>query len=336
MTAIAKAYDGPFISEVIKEVDGSFDDCAVASTLMLAYMATLGEIGIRPDGSPRDVITFREAARKVLGPDKASGGLRLDDMDRMLRELDPEYRLEWYPGQGGDLRLTWDRFVERIRSGEWVAVLNGNPVGIKDHASPLRTVQSNPDYGHAIFIGRGNAEGAIVKDPLQRKRPKYDGDRIPWADLRQFTEARKGGDRQFGEPDAIAVGMSRIGSETEAERAARAKGRALDRCREGLTAQKAQTTLALEERDDALARLKGAREQMFTLDAALATALADLVAATVALAECRAVDDCSAVQAELDAMTAGRDALDAALAEEQDRANAAEDVLLRIRTLVAP
>lgn len=267
MSATAGQYDSPFISEVVKEVDGTYDDCAVASTLMLAYDATLGEIGVKADGTVRDVLAFREAARKVLGPDKASGGLKLSDTAKMLHELDPDFHLDYYPGHGGTLRLTFEEWKAAISSGS-VSVLLGNPSGIKDPSNPLCTVQNNPDYAHAIWVGHGNEVGAIVKDPLKRKLAGYNGQRVAWPALRQFTEASKGGDRLFGSDAAIAVAVALIGSETQAARTERAEATTAKKLRDAVAAQKAQTALHADERDQARRDLATAQARVAELEAA--------------------------------------------------------------------
>ena len=64
-------------------------------------------------------------------------------------------------------------------------VLDGNPIKVKDPASPLRSMQADDDYDHAIFLHTAGPDRAFVMDPLGRG--SYDGSWVPKDDLRQFA-----------------------------------------------------------------------------------------------------------------------------------------------------
>lgn len=257
MTATADRYTGVYVSEILKE-SGSYSDCGASVAIMLAADWTLGEWITRPDGRQRDVLELREVVRKRIGD--TTGGLTLHDMNDIIHELDPEIApLPRYDGQaakpgqstqGANLHLTWEEFRALVSTGS-AAALCGNPSGVKDEGSPLRTKQGSDDYPHVIHVAGGNANGARVKDPLTRRLPTWLGEMVRWDDLRQFTEARHAGVRQFGSPSAIACAVIRIGSETEAARTGRLGARSLAKCRDNLDAARAQTALALDERDQA-------------------------------------------------------------------------------------
>ena len=259
MTATAAKYLPRYYSEIVREAIGSFDDCAICSGLTLYDAATMGEGVTRDDGRLMDTIRLRELRDEAgLAPD---GPLRLNDVAKYLRwvsekvDMAPPFELDHYPGHpGGTLRVTWAEFKDRIQNGH-VGILLGNPIAVKDPASPLRSRQVNDDYGHAVGLMDGRAETATLFDPLTRKGPDWRGEWVPWQDLRQFTEARKGGARLYGTADAIGCALARIGSETEAARAERKAAKRISTLMERVDAQKAQTELHRDERDDALARL---------------------------------------------------------------------------------
>ena len=259
MTATADKYVPRFYSEVVKEV-GSPDDCIICASLELYDAATLGEGVTRDDGTLINTIVLREL-RDEAGL-RANGPLRLDDAARYLAfvsrkvGMEPPFDLDYYPGHGGSLRVTWDGFQSRIRNGH-VAVLLGNPIGVKDATSPLRTAQNNDDYAHAIAVMDGRADDARVFDALRRRQPGYTGQRVKWADLLQFTSAKGWA---FGSPTTIACAIARIGSETQAARADRDRLAAVARLNERVASQKAQTALATEERDAARTEARLATE----------------------------------------------------------------------------
>jgi hypothetical protein len=278
MTATAAAYRAPYVSEILLETDGSLNDCAVSTGIMLLGDWTLGEALTRPDGKPKDVLFLREWSRAQLGPGAQDGGLTLHDMDALMRTIDPDIpQVPRYGGQalkggqvlpsGAMLRLTWPELVALLRDGH-SAALCGNPIGVKDPGSPLRSVQGSDDYPHVVHVTDGNANGAIVKDPLTRKKPGYPGVRVSWDELRQFTEAKKGGDRQFGSPTSVACAVIRVGDETQANRQRRVADRVIERKVRDLTAQKAQTALATDERDQARRELTTAQARILELEQA--------------------------------------------------------------------
>jgi hypothetical protein len=300
MTATPAKYRPRFYSEVIREV-GSPDDCVICASLTLYDAATLGEGVTRNDGRSMDTIALRELRDNAgLKPD---GSLRLNDAAQYLdfvstrAGLTPPFKLDYYPGHpGGTLRVTWDEFRTKVRNG-YVAILLGNPIGVSDPTSPLRTMQNNDDYGHAIAVMDGNANGALVFDALNRKPPTFGGVRVGWDDLRQFTEAKKNGERLYGTPVTVACAMEKVGEQTEAARIERKAAASLERIARQRDAQKAQTALATDERDQA-------RRELAASQKAYQSAMDALAAANTALDECRArPTDC---------------------AEETDRAIAAE------------
>lgn len=261
MTATIAAFRPRYYSEIIRETNG-FDDCAICSGLVLFEMATLREGVTKNDGGLFDTIRLRELRDEAgLRPD---GPLRLNDIAQYLAfvstkaGMDPAFRLDYYPGHpGGTLRLSWDEFRAKV-SGAHVAILLGNPSAVRDPDSPLRSKQGNDDYGHAIAVFDGGPNGATVYDALTRKGENWKGERVRWDDLRQFTEAKKGGDRLYGTPDAIACAVAAIGSETGEARAKRAALVAAAKANDRLKAQRDQTALATEERDQARRELAAA------------------------------------------------------------------------------
>lgn len=273
MTATPAKYVPRFYSEVVKEV-GSPDDCVICASLELYDAATMGEGVTRDDGTSMNTIALRELRDEAgLTPD---GPLRLSDAAKYLRYvstragMSPPFELDYYPGHpGGTLRLTWQQFVDRIRNGS-VAVLLGNPIGVKDPTSPLRTAQNSDDYGHAIAVMDGTATTARVFDALRYKDPTYRGARVKWEDLEQFTSVKKNGERLYGTPAAIACAIAVIGSETAAARQRREADRVIDRKVRDLAAQKAQTKLATDERDQARRERDAAVERIDAIEAELA------------------------------------------------------------------
>lgn len=270
MPATASKYRSPFVSEVLRETDGSIDDCATSSGLMLACDWTLGEFLVRPDGSTWNVLQLREVLRKKLGPDDKVGGLTLHDVSDALRAIDPELPpLPRYGGQalepgqsseGANLRLTFEALQERLRDGH-VAMLCGDPAGVKDPKSPFRTKARNDRYPHVVVIYRGDGKGATLLDPLTSQGPAWKGERVSWEDVRQFTEAKDAkGDREFGSKDEIACALVPIGAETEAARASRKSLATIARLNQKVADQREQTKLATDERDAARTEAKLATE----------------------------------------------------------------------------
>ena len=124
MTANATRYRPPYVSQILRDPDRIYTDCAAESGIMLAACWTLGEWTRRPDGSMRSLLELSEVLRKRIG-DRV-GGLTLHDVNDLLHELDPDLPdLPRYPGQdaktgqstkGANLRLTWPQVIERLRN----------------------------------------------------------------------------------------------------------------------------------------------------------------------------------------------------------------------------
>lgn len=275
MAATASKYRSPYVSELVAEPDRTIDDCTASGAISLAADWTLGEAVTRPDGTPMDVVYLRNALRRRIGI--VEGGLTLHDANDLIHELDPDLPpLPRYPGQslrpgqsgdGATLRVTWEEFKAKVSAG-YVGMLCGNPSGVKDPNSPLRTKQNSDDYPHVIHVSDGNATGALVKDPLTRHKPGWPGERVTWDDLRQFTEAKDAkGDRHFGSPTAIACALVPVGGETEAARVARKSLATIGRLNQKVSDQKAQTALATDERDQARRDLATATARIAELEA---------------------------------------------------------------------
>jgi uncharacterized coiled-coil protein SlyX len=239
VTATVGQYRPPFISQK-RKAEPPYDDCALESGLMLLGSWTLGEGLRRPDGELRPLHDMSETLRKRIG--EKSGGLTLADVDDALHTIDPDLPpLPRYPGQNpapvprATLRLEW---------AEYRRLLTDN------HASILLGYQPGASIGHAIFVHRGDDKGAMVLDPWGRNGLSWEGERWTWTRLREYTERKVNGNR-YGSPEAIACAAVPIGDESEAARVKRANVKAVETLTGKLTAQKAQTALATEERDDA-------------------------------------------------------------------------------------
>lgn len=335
MTATARAYVPRYYSEVARKA-GSPNDCAICAGLETYDAATLGEGVTRDDGGLMDTVRLRELRDEAGLPDE--GGLRLDQVAKYLRfvsaraGIDPPFELEYYPGHGGPLRLTWDQFKDRIRNGH-IGILLGNPSAVKNATSPLRDVQASDDYDHAIAVMDGRTADARVFNALRRKQDGYNGERISWVDLKQFTESEKRDpktgkmDRQFGSPDAIGCAVALIGDETEAARLGRATAKVIGTLRDAVKDARAEVTAASSiiqrtaaERDqakrDAAANLEAVRATSLERDKALDDW--QKAAARVAELEALPAADCAdAVTTErnrvLDAIAAGVDQVTAGL-----------------------
>lgn len=282
MGATPDRYLTPYVSQMLSEPDRTYDDCAAATGLMLGGDWTLGEILLRPDGKQRDLPTLRNVVRKRIGD--TDGGLTLHDVNDILHELDPDIADLWrYPGQkakpgqstdGATLRITWDQFKDHLQKG-WSAALCG------------RTASG---VGHVVHVTDGDKDGATLRDPLTRNGVNWRGVRTTWAKLREFTE--RGPDR-YGSPTMIACALVKVGDETEADRVRRKALVTAAKLNDRLAAQKAQTTLATEERDQARREVKTALDAYQATKAELATALADLAAC-----ESATPPDCSTAVAD--------------------------------------
>ena len=195
MTANATRYRPPYVSQILRDPDRIYTDCAAESGIMLAACWTLGEWTRRPDGSMRSLLELSEVLRKRIG-DRV-GGLTLHDVNDLLHELDPDLPdLPRYPGQdaktgqstkGANLRLTWPQVIERLRNGAAVILLGYLPSGV----------------GHAILVYRGKDRTATKLDPFTRHGLDWDGEEVPYAELREFTERRIKGER-YGSETAVA------------------------------------------------------------------------------------------------------------------------------------
>ena len=93
------------------------------------------------------------------------------------------------------------------------AVLDGNPIGVKDSSSPLRSMQAQDDYAHAVFVHAARGGRAFVMDPLGRGR--YQGQWVPKVDLSQFASRFT---TSFGSPYCAVV---KRGQESRVERVRR-------------------------------------------------------------------------------------------------------------------
>lgn len=283
MTATPSKYLIPYTSEMRREADGGFNECCDASAVMLGAAWTLGEILENGDGTRKNPNVFRNTLRGKAGFSEA-GGLTLHDANDMLQAIDPELPpLPRYNGQrlrpgqsseGANLRLTFEALQERLRDGH-VAMLCGDPAGVKDPKSPFRTKARNDRYPHVVVIYRGDGKGATLLDPLTSQGPAWKGERVSWEDVRQFTEAKDAkGDREFGSKDAIACALVPIGAETEAARASRKSLATIARLNQKVADQREQTKLATDERDAARTEAKLATEASSGLRTQLSAAQA--------------------------------------------------------------
>lgn len=311
MTANPAKYRAPHVSQVLKEPDHVYDDCAASVALMIAADWTLGEWLIQPDGDQWDVLALRNLVRKRIG-DK-DGGLTLHDVDDILHELDPGLPpLPRYAGQDLKPGQTLPASATlRLDRGELKALLMGG------YSAAICGYLPGSRVGHVIKAAYGNAEGPIVNDPMVARKPGWNGDRWTWERLWAFTERKVDGDR-FGTPDAIACAVVQVGAETREARAQRGSLVAAAKANERLQAQKRQTALATEERDTARTEARLAQQAADELRAAL-------TATDAALTECRNAQppDCTAAVTE--AVRVEHDRLVAIVEQE------AADLVARIR-----
>lgn len=312
MTATPARYLTPYVSQMLKEPDRTYDDCAAATGLMLGGDWTLGEILERPDGKERDVLTLRNIVRKRIGD--TDGGLTLHDVNDILHELDPDLPDLWrYPGQkaksgqstaGATLRITWEQFRQYLQSG-WSAALCG------------RTATG---VGHVVHVTDGAKDGAVRRDPLTRNKPGWRGEKVPWSELRAFTERKdRNGDR-YGSDDAIACALVKVGAETMAERARRAGEEARAKAVRQRDAAVAEARLATTTVAELRTALTAANETVRTLQARVDGYITERAAlqARIKELETMPVPDCVvAVNAErgrvLDLLSDGIDELVASI-----------------------
>lgn len=188
-----KNYKPPFITETDEP---TWNDCTVASTLMATAAATLGRTVMGDDWRPLNATGLkkrREAIRNQIPGDTDVGGTSMADMRTAFGAFYP-----WLP----DLKSayfdvqqnTWSQTVDKLSSG-WVAVLQGNPINVKNVNSKLRRWTNNDRYDHAIYADRArkNADGTtdiFIMDPLGRG--DYDGEWVPAVDVKQFTGVQDG------------------------------------------------------------------------------------------------------------------------------------------------
>jgi hypothetical protein len=295
MTATADRYRTPYVSQMLAEPDRTYDDCAASTGIMLFNDWTLGEWSIRPDGKQRDLLLLRNTVRKRIGD--TDGGLTLHDVNDIGHELDPDLPdLPRYNGQAAKPGQSTAGATLRLDRWDLKALL------MNGHSAAICGISGT--VGHVVHVTDGTAAGVLRKDPLTRKGENWAGDRITWSQLWAFTEAERNGERAYGSPDAIACAVVKVGEQTEASRVERKAGLGITKLRTKLDAQKAQTTLATEERNQA-------RRELAASQQAYQSAMDALAAANKALDECQArPTDCS---------------------EETDRALMAESKLADIR-----
>jgi len=263
MTATADRYDVPYVSQMLKEPDRTWDDCCASVTIMLGADWTLGEWLERDDGRERDPLLLRNLIRKRIGD--TDGGLTLHDANDMLHELDPELPdLPRYGGQAAKPGQSTAGATLRLDRKELRALL------INGHSAAICGLSGT--VGHVIHASRANDTGPLIKDPLTRHQPGWNGERWTWARLWAFTEAERGGKRAYGSPDAIACAVVRIGAETAAERVERKSLVAAAKANQRLADQKAQTKLATDERDAARTEARLAQQTADELRVALTEA----------------------------------------------------------------
>jgi hypothetical protein len=177
----------PYRSPFITETDGpAFIDCQFASGLMLVAEWTNGEAIHDRHGNTLDAKGLRRLRERirVLSGDTVAGA-SLEDLARGISRRFPDLpALPRMTATVDPLRLTFDELWAKLQAGH-CSVLNGNPVKVTDPRSPLRSMQANDDYDHAVFVHAARGERAFVMDPLGHGR--YQGQWVPKVDLRQFA-----------------------------------------------------------------------------------------------------------------------------------------------------
>lgn len=277
MTATAARYVIPFTSEIRREADGGYNECADASAVMTHAAWTLGESLELPDGSRRNPNDYRNTLRGKVGFSEA-GGLTLHDVNDMLQAIDPELPdLPRYSGQklrpgqssaGANLSLTFAQLKAQLQGG-YAAMVCGNPIGVKDGNSAFRRKTHNDRFPHVVVAYRGTQGGCIVLDPMADEGPGFKGEHVSWDELQQYTEAKDPtGDRYFGSPTAVACAVVPIGGQTEAARVGLKSIATIARLNQKVTDQKAQTARATDERDQARRDLATANARIAELEKA--------------------------------------------------------------------
>jgi hypothetical protein len=132
-------YRSPFITETNEP---AFTDCQCCSGLMLVAEWTDGEAIHDRHGNTLDAASLRRLRERirVLSGD-TEGGASLEDLARGIARRFPDLPpLPRTTAPVEPLRLTFDELWARLEHGHCV-VLDGNPVGVADKSSPLRSMQ---------------------------------------------------------------------------------------------------------------------------------------------------------------------------------------------------
>jgi len=176
-------YRTPFITETNEP---KFTDCQYCAGLMLVAEWTDGEAIHDEHGNTLDapgLRVLRERIRTLSGD--LEGGATLEALALGIARQYPDLpALPRTTAQTNPLKASFDEAWARLQAGS-PAVLNGNPSRVKDAKSPLRSMQANDDYDHAIFLHSAQPDRAFVMDPLGRG--SYEGQWVAREDLRQFA-----------------------------------------------------------------------------------------------------------------------------------------------------
>jgi hypothetical protein len=218
-------YRAPFITETNEP---RFTDCQFCSGLMLVADWTDGEAIHDGQGNTRDAAGLRALRERirVLSGD-LEGDASIESLALGIAKRYPDLpSLPRTTAPNDPLRLSFDDLWPKLQDG-FCAVLDGNPIKVKDPASPPRSMQANDDYDHAIFLHGAGPKSALVLDPLGRRA--HDGRWVAEEDLRQFASRFVTAD---GSP---AVAMVRRGHESS-----------IARLRRTLTAQPQATQTELD------------------------------------------------------------------------------------------
>jgi hypothetical protein len=170
---------------------------------------------------------LRERIRVLSGD--IEGGASLEDLARGVARRFPDLPpLPRTTAPVDPLGLSFDELWAKLQAGH-CAVLDGNPSRVEDPKSPLRSMQANDDYDHAVFVHTVRGERAIVMDPLGRGR--YQGQWVPRDDLCQFASRFT---TTTGSPYCAVV---KRGDQSEVERVRRStRERALVQARDAVEA----------------------------------------------------------------------------------------------------
>jgi hypothetical protein len=161
-------FRSPFITETDEP---TFTDCQFTSGLMLLADWTAGEAIHDRHGNTLDakgLKRLRERIRALSGD--TVGGASLEDLARGIARRFPDLPpLPRTTAPGDPPRVSFDELWAKLKAGH-CAVLDGNPIQVKDPKSPLRSMQAADDYDHAIVVHTAKGERAFVMDPLGRGR----------------------------------------------------------------------------------------------------------------------------------------------------------------------